>query len=45
MYGADGKLNVPHREWLTIFDRILNEVKEEIAATGNPGDFIGAKVS
>jgi len=38
MYGADGREDVPHRDWLIMFDRVLKEVKEE-------DDFFGARVS
>ncbi len=39
MYDADGQLNVPHREWIADFDRIVNEVR-----SSHPEDFIGARV-
>jgi hypothetical protein len=45
MYGADGQVNVPHREWLVMFDRVINEVKAEMVELDRPNDFIGAKVS
>ena len=45
MYGADGRENVPHREWLVMFDQVINQVKAEMAELGRPNDFIGAKVS
>jgi hypothetical protein len=44
MYGADGQDNVPHREWLAMFDRVINQVKAEMVEMGRPNDFIGAKV-
>lgn len=44
MVGADGQQNVPHREWLRVFERVLNEVKAELKQQGREGDFIGAKV-
>ena len=44
MVGADGLENVPHREWLRIFERVLNEVKIEMKERGRDGDFVGAKV-
>jgi adenosine deaminase CECR1 len=44
MYGADGQENVPHREWLVMFDRVINQVKAEMVEMGRPNDFIGAKV-
>ena len=45
MYGADGQENIPHREWLVMFDRVINQVKTEMVKLGRPNDFIGAKVS
>ncbi len=44
MYGPDGQHNVPHREWLIIFDRVLLEVKEEMRQNGRADDFFGARV-
>ena len=44
MYGPDGQNNVPHREWLIIFDRVLLEVKEEMKRNGRADDFFGARV-
>lgn len=38
MYGLDGKANIPHREWLSTFDRILKDVKLEQRG------LVGAKV-
>lgn len=45
MYGSDGQENVPHRDWLIVFDRVLKEVQEEIAAQGRADNFFGARVS
>ncbi|KAF8163526.1 hypothetical protein B0H34DRAFT_327265 [Crassisporium funariophilum] len=44
MYGADGQENVPHREWLVMFDRVLNEVRGEMAQQGRANEFIGARI-
>lgn len=44
MFGADGQENVPHREWLIIFEKVLNEVKAEMKQQGREGEFLGAKV-
>ncbi|KAF8969728.1 hypothetical protein BDZ97DRAFT_1794869 [Flammula alnicola] len=44
MYGADGQENIPHREWLVMFDRVLKEVKEEMVQQGRGNEFIGAKI-
>ena len=45
MVGADGQQNVPHSDWLRIFERVLNEVKMEMKEQGWEGDFFGAKVA
>ena len=45
MYGADGQENVPHREWLVMFERVIDQVKAEMVELLRPNDFIGAKVS
>ncbi|CAA7271498.1 unnamed protein product [Cyclocybe aegerita] len=42
MVGADGQDNIPHREWLVMFDRVLKEVKGEMAQQGR--GFIGARI-
>ncbi|SRR6266576_1892324 len=44
MVDADGLENVPHREWLRIFERVLNGVKMEMKEQGREDDFVGAKV-
>ena len=44
MVGTDGQKNVPHSDWLRIFERVLNEVKTEMKEQGREGDFVGAKV-
>lgn len=45
MIGEDGQENVPHRDWLLTFDRVLNEVKNEMEQQGRGEEFIGARVS
>jgi adenosine deaminase CECR1 len=45
MIGEDGLENVPHRDWLLTFDRVLNEVKDEMKRQGRGEEFIGARVS
>jgi adenosine deaminase CECR1 len=45
MVGEDGKENVPHRDWLLTFDRVLNEVKADMKQQGRGDEFIGARVS
>ncbi|KAF8891209.1 hypothetical protein BD779DRAFT_1670856 [Infundibulicybe gibba] len=42
MIGADGQENIPHREWLIMFDRVLEEVKESMKQQGH-SEFIGAR--
>ncbi|KIL67962.1 hypothetical protein M378DRAFT_122268 [Amanita muscaria Koide BX008] len=44
MVGEDGHQHVPHREWLIIFERVLDEVKAEMKRQGREDDFIGAKI-
>ena len=44
MYDENGQANVPHREWLLDFDRVLKEVKEELKAQGREDEFVGARV-
>ena len=45
MAGADGIENVPHREWLVVFDRVVNAVKAELETQGRQDEFVGAKVA
>jgi hypothetical protein len=44
MFGADGQENIPHREWLQIFDNTLNRFKADLKRQGREDEFIGAKV-
>ncbi|KAI0695870.1 Metallo-dependent hydrolase [Cerioporus squamosus] len=44
MIGPDGQENVPHREWLIVYDRVIKEVKEEFARQGRADEFLGSKV-
>lgn len=44
MYGADGQQNVPHRMWLQIFEKVMNDIKEEMIQQGRGGEFLGARV-
>ncbi|PIL24470.1 hypothetical protein GSI_14224 [Ganoderma sinense ZZ0214-1] len=44
MIGADGEENVPHREWLIAFDRVVNEVKVALANQGRADEFVGSKI-
>ena len=44
MIGADGEENIPHREWLIAFDRVVNEVLGDLVNCLRGDEFIGAKV-
>lgn len=44
MIGADGEDNVPHRDWLVAFERVLREVKDHMVALGRGDEFVGARV-
>lgn len=44
MCGADGQNNVPHRVWLQVFEKVMNEVKDEMMQQGRGGEFLGARV-
>lgn len=41
---ADGHETVTHSQFLRTFERIVREVKEELAAQGREDEFVGAKV-
>ena len=45
MIGEDGEDNVPHRDWLLVYDRVLREVKDELAKQGRQDEFVGSKVT
>lgn len=45
MYGPDGQENVPHREWLVAFDKVVNDVKDDLKKQGREDEFVGARVS
>lgn len=44
MVSEDGEENVPHRVWFQIYERVLNEVKEELKKQGREDEFFGSKV-
>jgi adenosine deaminase CECR1 len=44
MFGADGHENIPHRDWIIAFERVMNEVKAQLAREGRPDAFFGARV-
>lgn len=43
-FGEDGQENIPHRDWLLAFDKVVQEVKEEMKSQGREDEFVGAKV-
>lgn len=44
MTGRDGEENVPHREWLIMYDRVVKDVKEELRRQGREDEFVGSRV-
>jgi adenosine deaminase CECR1 len=44
MVGPDGEQNVPHREWMSMFQEVLVEFNESLRIQGRDDEFIGAKV-
>ncbi|KAJ7286068.1 hypothetical protein C8J57DRAFT_656702 [Mycena rebaudengoi] len=44
MFGADGQENVPHRDWLLIFDATQNRFKADLKRQGREDEFIGARI-
>jgi adenosine deaminase CECR1 len=44
MYGANGQEDIPHREWVQMFSKIMNEVKDDMKKKGREDEFVGAKV-
>ncbi|KIK37706.1 hypothetical protein CY34DRAFT_810088 [Suillus luteus UH-Slu-Lm8-n1] len=44
MIGPDGEQNVPHKEWLSIFQEVLIEFSGSLRAQGRDDEFIGAKI-
>ncbi|KAF7360394.1 Adenosine deaminase CECR1-A [Mycena venus] len=44
MVGEDGMQNVPHREWLLMFDEVQNALKEELKQQARESEFIGARI-
>jgi adenosine deaminase CECR1 len=45
MVGPDGQEDIPHREWLITFNKIVNDIKEDLKKQGREDEFVGAKVS
>lgn len=44
MFGEDGQRNIPHREWLLVFDQVLREVKAELKEQGREDEFVDCRV-
>lgn len=44
MFGADGQRNIPHREWLVVFDQVLKDVKAELKEQGREDEFVDCRV-
>jgi hypothetical protein len=44
MFGPDGQENVPHREWLIIFNKVVNSIKDDLKKKGREDEFVGARV-
>lgn len=44
MPAANGRDQLSHRDWLIVFERIMNTIREELAAQGREDAFFGAKV-
>ena len=44
MYGPNGREDIPHREWVQMFSKIMNEVKDDMKKKGREDEFVGAKV-
>lgn len=44
MFRQDGQENIPHREWLFMFETVINEAKDDMKKKGQEDEIIGAKV-
>ncbi|KAJ8473573.1 hypothetical protein ONZ45_g16248 [Pleurotus djamor] len=44
MHDVDGNPTIPHREWLVMFNEVLEEFKDELKSQGRQDEFIGAKI-
>ncbi|KAJ6630590.1 hypothetical protein B0H10DRAFT_1981901 [Mycena sp. CBHHK59/15] len=44
MFGEDGQENIPHREWLMIFEEAQNKFKADLKSQGREDEFIGARI-
>ncbi|EJF66293.1 Metallo-dependent hydrolase [Dichomitus squalens] len=44
MIDAGGEENVPHREWLIAYNRVIQDVKDKLAKLGRADEFVGSKI-
>lgn len=44
MRAANGRDTISHREWILIFERVLREVRDDLALQGRQNEFAGAKI-
>ncbi|KAH9948004.1 Metallo-dependent hydrolase [Amylocystis lapponica] len=44
MVGADGQNTVPHREWVLIYERVINEIKADMKRQGRENEFVGSRI-
>ncbi|KAH9915438.1 Metallo-dependent hydrolase [Epithele typhae] len=44
MRGEDGEENLPHRVWVQVFERVVDEVRTQMHAQGRDDEFIGARI-
>jgi hypothetical protein len=45
MVDPHGENSIPHREWIIMFEAVINEVKGYMREQGREDEFIGARVS
>lgn len=44
MTDEHGQDTIPHCEWLIMFEKVVNEVKDDLKKQGREDEFVGAKV-
>ncbi|KAJ7219500.1 hypothetical protein GGX14DRAFT_695618 [Mycena pura] len=44
MFGEDGQENIPHREWLQIFEKMQDRFKADLKQQGREDEFVGARI-
>lgn len=42
--GADGQNTVTHRDWVVMFEKILNEIQDDMKIKGRSDEFFGARI-